>query len=186
MLFRSIKIRVQGNANDQSNQEIARAVSDAGADFIVVHGRHWSEHYETSCRYDEIKFFVQALKIPVIGNGDIQSVESLKQMFLTGCAGAMIGRAGVGQPWLIKKLISEFNHQPFIMPTSAEIGSMFLEHIVQLIELLNSEKLAILQARKFAQYYGRTLAEKKEFNHAVNTCERFGHLQKLVRYYFNI
>ena len=49
-----------------------KVVSDAGADFLVVHGRHWTEHYETPCHHDEIKFFVDNLKIPVIGNGDIR------------------------------------------------------------------------------------------------------------------
>lgn len=98
----SIKIRVE-NTDEKFNQELANAVNDAGADFLVVHGRHWTEHYETPCRHDEIKYFVDTMKIPVIGNGDIACMDSLKKMLATGCAGVMIARAGVGQPWLIKK-----------------------------------------------------------------------------------
>ncbi|HYF97847.1 MAG TPA: tRNA-dihydrouridine synthase family protein, partial [Coxiellaceae bacterium] len=103
----SIKIRVEGKSTDNFNAEIAQVVADAGADFLVVHGRHWTEHYETPCNHEQIQFFVENLKIPVIGNGDIADLESLQKMFATGCSGVMIGRAGVGQPWLIRQLIHE-------------------------------------------------------------------------------
>lgn len=181
----SIKIRVEGEVKDHSNREIAQIVSDAGADFIVVHGRHWTENYETSCRYEQIEFFAQTLKIPVIGNGDIRCVESLKKMFNTGCAGIMIGRAGVGQPWLIRKLISKITGQKFVEPSNKEIGEIFLDHTAQLIELLGSERLAILQARKFAKYYARSLEAKYAFTESVNHCENFFDLQMWVNYFFS-
>src|SRR5579872_76361 len=113
----SIKIRVDGGSSDQFNLQVAQAVSDAGADFLIVHGRHWTEHYETPCRYDEIRFFVEELKIPVIGNGDIACLASLNKMFSTGCAGVMIARAGVGQPWLIRQLITAMQQESFSLPS---------------------------------------------------------------------
>jgi tRNA-dihydrouridine synthase B len=180
----SIKIRVEGNSNDKFNQEIAKVVSDAGADFLVVHGRHWTEHYETPCHHDEIQFFVEALKIPVIGNGDISCVNSLKTMLKTGCAGVMLARAGVGQPWLIGKLIAEMNQQPFTLPTALEIGQVFLEHIQQLATLLQSEKFAILQGRQFAKYYARDLTSRKEFVDKVNVCENLEDLKAICAEYF--
>lgn len=167
----SIKIRVDGASCEKFNEEIARVVSDAGADFLVVHGRHWREHYETPCRYDDIRFFVEALKIPVIGNGDIKCVDSLQKMFATGCAGVMIARAGVGQPWLIRELIAKMQNEKFIPPDSKEIAAMFIEHVKQLIKLSGSEKHAILQARKLAKYYARRLPCRVEFCAAVNTVE---------------
>lgn len=180
----SIKIRVDGNSNEKFNQEIAKVVSDAGADFLIVHGRHWTEHYETPCHYDEIQFFVELLKIPVIGNGDIACVNSLKKMFATGCAGVMIARAGVGQPWLIKKLITEMRQEKFIMPSSKEIGAIFMEHVLKLATLLNSENFAILQARKFAKYYARNLENKKEFCEAVNACNNLRELSHQLDTFF--
>lgn len=163
----SIKIRVESN-NEKFNSDIAAAVSDAGADFLIVHGRHWTEHYETPCRHEEIQFFVEHLKIPVIGNGDIACVTSLNKMFATGCAGVMVARAGVGQPWLIKQLMQDSS---FVIPTREERAAAFVEHIEGLITLLNSEKFAILQARKFAKYYARGLEKRMEFAAAVNACE---------------
>lgn len=183
----SIKIRVesQNSADEKFNAAVAKVVSDAGADFLIVHGRHWTEHYETPCRHNEIQFFVENLTIPVIGNGDIADVNSLKKMFATGCAGVMIGRAGVGQPWLIKKLIAEMNGENFIMPTSKEISAIFLEHMEELVELLGGEKFAILQARKFAKYYARSLTNKMDFCEAVNKCHVLNSLKHICDQYFS-
>ncbi|HEV2614630.1 MAG TPA: tRNA-dihydrouridine synthase family protein [Gammaproteobacteria bacterium] len=153
----SIKIRVEGQGQEKFHHELIKIISDSGLDFITVHGRHWTEHYETACRYDQIKFFVDNLKIPVIGNGDIKCAESLQKMFNTGCAGVMIGRAGVGQPWLIQKLMSEINNNKFITPEFEEIKSVFLEHVSELTKLMGNEKFALLQARQFAKYYAKEL-----------------------------
>lgn len=180
----SIKIRVEGGSDDKFNAEVAQVVADAGADFLVVHGRHWTEHYETPCHYDDIQFFVDRLTIPVIGNGDTACSESLKKMFATGCAGVMISRAGVGQPWLIGKLMAELKQEPFLLPSSNEIGALFIEHITQLAELLGSEKFAILQARKFAKYYGRHLEKRGEFCDAFNQCENLNSLNAICHFYF--
>jgi len=180
----SIKIRVQGNSDEKFNQEIASAVTEAGADFLIVHGRHWTEHYETPCRHDEIQFFVEHMKIPVIGNGDIRCADSLKKMFATGCAGVMVARAGVGQPWLIKKLIAEMNGETFVMPAHAEIAAMFIEHVERLAILLENEKFALLQARKIAKYYARGLSTRMEFAGEINKCESIASLKVICLRYF--
>lgn len=155
----SIKIRVEGLGKETFHQELVNMISDSGLDFLVVHGRHWTEHYETACRHDQIKYFVDNLKIPVIGNGDVKCVESLQKMFDTGCAGVMIGRAGVGQPWLIRKLMTEMNHHTFHKPDLAEISEIFFSHVSELASLLNNEKFAVIQSRKFAKYYAKELGE---------------------------
>lgn len=180
----SIKIRVEGGSDEKFNQEVAKVVADAGADFLVVHGRHWTEHYETPCRHEQIQFFVEALNIPVIGNGDVACIESLKKMLATGCSGVMIGRAGVGQPWLIAKLMAELEQGAFTLPTFPEIGTAFLEHVVTLEKLLASEKFAILQARAFAKYYARTLPHRADFMLDVNQCESLSQLTAISDRYF--
>ncbi len=180
----SIKIRVEGSSTDKFNAEIAKAVTEAGADFLVVHGRHWTEHYETPCHYDEIRYFVEAMKIPVIGNGDIACTGSLKKMLATGCAGVMISRAGVGQPWLIRKLIADMKQEEFNVPSAAEIAAVFLEHVARLSTLLNSEKFAILQARKFAKYYARSLPNRMNFCAEVNSCDNLQNLKAICLRYF--
>jgi tRNA-dihydrouridine synthase B len=180
----SIKIRVDGKSRDKANSEVARAVEEAGADFLVVHGRHWSETYETPCDYEQIQFFVETLSIPVIGNGDICCLASLKKMLATGCAGVMIGRAGVGQPWLPAKLRAEMNDDIFVAPSPKEIGAIFIEHIERLSALLCNERFACIQARKFSKYYARSLEGKADFCLAMNECESLERFRALCQTYF--
>jgi tRNA-dihydrouridine synthase B len=180
----SVKIRVEGGSKEIFNQEIATVVKEAGADFLVVHGRHWTEHYETPCHYDDIQFFVDALSIPVIGNGDVRCVETLKKMLATGCAGVMVSRAGVGQPWLIKKLIAEMRGETFALPTFAERGALYLRHVNELAVLLESEKFALLQARSFAKYYAREREDRGKFCVDVNGCSSLAELERVCLDYF--
>jgi tRNA-dihydrouridine synthase B len=180
----SIKIRIEGNSKDRFNREIAKVVHEAGADFLTVHGRHWTEHYETPCNHEQIKFFVDEMNIPVIGNGDVADIDSLNKMLATGCAGVMIGRAGVGQPWLIAQLVAALQNKEFSPPSLKEIGDAFLQHVRQLAALLMSEAFAIIQARKFARYYARTMLNKLEFCAHMNVCEDFATLQKICSNYF--
>lgn len=179
-----IKIRVDGNSSDRNNAVIADVIKDAGIDFLVVHGRHWTDTYETPCHYEQIQYFVENLTIPVIGNGDISCTKTLNQMFKTGCDGAMIARAGVGQPWLIGELISHAQQKNYNRPSQADIAAIFLEHITELSKLLSSEKFAVIQARKFAKYYGRTLKERSAFTNEVNHCETLNRLESICQQYF--
>jgi tRNA-dihydrouridine synthase B len=180
----SIKIRVDGASSEKNNRLIANAVNDAGADFLIVHGRHWSEQYETNCNYEQIQFFVEEVKVPVIGNGDVRCHSSLKKMLATGCAGVMIARAGMGQPWLIDKLKKEMRGEKFLVPSSYEIGTVFIEHVSELATLLRYEKFAILQARKFAKYYARNVEAKFNFCEELNACEDLAQLIRITRRYF--
>ncbi len=180
----SVKIRVEGGSKDTFNLDVANAVRDAGADLLTVHGRHWTEHYETPCQYDDIQFFVEHLNIPVIGNGDVACLDSLKRMLATGCDGVMIGRAGVGQPWLIAQLTAEMCGETFTPPTLQEVGQLYIEHVTNLSELLESEKFALLQARTFAKYYARRLENKSDFCTAMYACETMQAFIKLCAHYF--
>jgi len=168
----SIKIRVESQ-NEKFNDEVAQVVSDAGADFLVVHGRHWTEHYETPCRHDAIAYFANRMKIPVIGNGDVSCVSSLKKMLATGCAGVMVGRAGVGQPWLLGELQAAMSQQSYTAPDVMLVRDVLKEHVSLLIELMGNEKFAILQARKFAKYYARLLPTRAAFHEMVSRCETY-------------
>jgi tRNA-dihydrouridine synthase B len=180
----SIKIRVEGKSKEKFHQEIATVVKEAGTDFLIVHGRHWTEHYETPCHHDDIQFFVEALNIPVIGNGDIACIDSLKKMFATGCAGVMISRASVGQPWLIKKLMAEMNQTTFLPPSTTEIGAIFFEHVERLSQLLGDEKFALLQARKFGKYYARKLQNRAEFSAEMNACVSLNELKMICEEFY--
>lgn len=74
--------------------------------------------------------------------------------------------------------------EAYVVPTREEIGEIFLEHVSRLADLLASEKFAILQARKFAKYYARGMANRMEFSAAVNQCHDLANLQILCSRFF--
>lgn len=181
----SVKIRIPDINQPQLNIDIAQAISDAGADFLVIHGRHWTERYDSPCRYDAIRFFVDRLKIPIIGNGDIHNLQTLNAMLATGCSGIMISRASVGQPWLFKKLIAEMTQSTFTAPSMPEVGAMLIEHVTALIQLLQHETFALLQARKFAKYYAKQVPQKSDFIAEINSCHTLKHFLYICSRYFS-
>ncbi len=180
----SIKIRVDGNSSEKLNNAIVDIVQDSELDFLTVHGRHWQENYESSCHYEQIKFFVEALKIPVIGNGDIACHSSLKKMLATGCAGVMISRASVGQPWLIQHLAARHLEKSPVIFTQNAIGELFLQHILLLANFFGSDIAALQHARKLCKYYARNLPNQESFCLAVRDCKKLNLLQKITSQFF--
>jgi len=179
-----VKIRVDARSDDRFNADIAKAVTEAGADALVVHGRHWTEEYDVPCYYPDIQFFAESLAIPVIGNGDIADVSSLIKMFETGCAGVMLGRYSVGQPWLTKQLQAEMLQQSFVKPSHPVVGELLIEHVRGLIHLLQHEQAALREARKFAKYYARSLQNRDEFTRDINGCDDFNTFMGITKHFF--
>ncbi len=180
----SIKIRVAGDVADHNDQAVINAAEQAGVDFITVHGRHWTERYNSPCRLNAIADIVNYAKVPIIANGDVENYDSLKNIFATTkCAGVMIARASVGQPWLFQQLFAQDQQLSFSSPSSAQIAEIFLEHLDGLIEL-ESEKRAILQARKLAKYYGRSLTNRLEFTIAMQQITTKKECLQLLKKYF--
>src|SRR3990167_512766 len=180
-----IKIRVDGLSRDQFNCEVAKAIEDAEADAVTVHGRHWTEGYEIPVSYQDIAEIKQTISIPVIGNGDVSDTFSAKKMFLqTGCDALMIARASVGQPWIFEQIHQELQGRTFTKPTLVEIGDIFLFHIKELT-MLEGESSSLLQARKLAKYYARGQVDN-DFLSQVVTIGSYQELQEIVKRFFII
>lgn len=150
----TVKIRIDGNSRDHFHLAVAQAVEAAGADALIVHGRHWSEDYEVACRLEQIKEIVTSVSIPVIGNGDIRDLSSLQRMLQTGCAGVMISRAGTGKPWIFQQLLQEISGETYPTPPLTDRVQLFQQHLSGLIALENKHK-ASLESRKLLTYYFR-------------------------------
>jgi len=180
----SIKIRIDPH-NHQYNQQIAKTAEDAGADFIIVHGRHWKERYDTPCRLDVIANICDAVSIPVIGNGDVHDTQSYQHMInTTGCHGVMIARASVGKPWIFAQIRAELAGKTFAPPTTKQIGEMFVQHVKYLMEI-EPEKVAVLQSRKLGKYYAKGVLGTDAFQQQLNQCEKLDELEAIVTDYFN-
>jgi len=149
----SAKIRVDGDSGERFNVEVVQAIESAGADFIVVHGRHWRERYDMAVRISEIASLVSQVEIPLIANGDVADLASAEHMLqATGAAGVMISRATLGQPWLFAEIVKQSQGNEYVSPTFDERIHLLLQHVLGLVEL-DGEYKALLQARKLPKYY---------------------------------
>ncbi len=180
----SIKIRVSTPNNDSDDIAVASAAEQAGADYIVVHGRHWTERYDVGCRLDDIARIVKAVTIPVFANGDVEDTASaIETMEQTGCDGLMICRASVGNPWLFQRILCELADKKFVAANVVQIKEAFIEHVERLCKIEN-EKLAVLQSRKLAKYYARDLVNRAEFVEQAQYAQTLKQLFQLLEKYF--
>lgn len=153
----TVKIRIQGTANDLA---LAQQIEQAGADALIVHGRRWIDDYDIRCDYQQIGQIKQAISIPVIANGDINSFAQLQLAFeYSNCDGFMIGRAGSGRPWLYQELLE----QRVIKPNKAQKITLFMTHLQGLSEL-EQEFKAILQSKSLVRYYFRNQLSPEQLN----------------------
>ncbi len=159
----TVKIRVDGDSQDRYHLAVAKAVAAAGADALIVHGRHWTDDYATPARSDQISELVTEVNIPVIGNGDVRDLTTLKKMLETGCAGVMIARAGTGQPWLFQQLLMQMRGESYAPRPLAEVISLFTQHLADLTALRNPHQ-GLLESRKLLNYYFRPYFTPPQLN----------------------
>ncbi|HAT1659804.1 TPA: tRNA-dihydrouridine synthase family protein [Legionella pneumophila] len=162
----TIKIRIQNNEKDLT---LAKQIEDAGANALIVHGRRWTEDYDIPCNWHQIANIKNAINIPVVVNGDISDIFSLrKAMKISACDGFMISRAGTGKPWLYQDLLNlETNDVAF-----DEKLKLFMLHLEGLSRLENEHK-AVLQSKSLVRYYF-----KKQLNE--QQLQQFYHLDSLM------
>lgn len=180
----SIKIRAGGGPGAFNAVEIAKIAEAEGADWITVHGRHAKEAYATPCRYGEIAKVVDAVRIPVVGNGDVRDGASASAMFdRTGAAGVMVGRACMGAPWVFARIKAECAGEAFAPPGLRDIGRTILDHHDLLAGLVGPDR-AIRHCRKLGAFYSKAFAGAREFRNRLNYCRGRDDLAELIGRYF--
>ena len=131
----TVKIRIGYDFDSINCIEIAKLIEKAGASAIAVHGRTRSQMYEGHADWSYIKKVKQAVSIPVIGNGDVKTAQDAKRMLEeTGCDAVMVGRAALGNPWVIKQMV-EYVENDILLddPTADERIDQCLKHAQRLI-----------------------------------------------------
>jgi nifR3 family TIM-barrel protein len=138
---------------------IALRMQDAGATAFTLHARTRSQMFSGAANWDEIALVVEALDIPVIGNGDIETAADVVRMREhTGCAGVMIGRGSFGNPWLFRDARALLNGQPMpSKPGADERFAVALDHARLAIRLQGDQRRTVMEFRKHLGWYTRGL-----------------------------
>lgn len=182
----SVKFRKGWDNNHVNAVEFAKMCEESGASYITIHGRTRSDFYSGSADWDIIRQVKGAVKIPVVGNGDITSVYDAKKMIEeTGVDGVMIGRSGLGNPWLISQTHKylTLGTEPSPIPVS-EIKSFMLKHIEALREYYGAE-MGLAISRKFVCWYCKNLRDAKRFREIYTKINDYQQALEAIDNYFD-
>ena len=190
MLFRSvratkkpvtIKIRKGFDAEHVNAVEIARIAEASGAAAVAVHARTRDQYYAGRADWDIIRRVKEAVSIPVIGNGDVNSPESARQMLEeTGCDGVMIGRAARGNPWIFRRILTfmETGEDPG-KPDRKQVAEMILRH-AQMLLAYKGEYTGMREMRKHIAWYTAGFPHSAKLRAKTNEISTMEELRELL------
>lgn len=160
----SVKFRKGWDVDSVNAVDFAKMCQDSGAAFITVHGRTRAQGYSGKAGWNIIREVKAAVNIPVVGNGDVVSAQSAKQMLEeTGVDAVMVGRAALGAPWLLGQIAQYLENGTYQDTVSiSDIKQTVLEHIELLRQYYGTE-LALALSRKYVCWYSKNLYEAKRF-----------------------
>lgn len=161
--------------------EIAKIMEDSGAAAIAVHGRTRQQYYSGHADWDTIRKIKEAVRIPVIGNGDVDSPEKAEALLKeTGCDAVMIGRAVRGNPWIFRELNHYFlTGEKLPRPSAEEIREMILRHARMQIEI-KGEFTGIREMRKHVAWYTAGMRHSAGLRRESNLIADYQALEKLL------
>ena len=182
----TVKIRSGWDENSINAKEIAKICEEAGASAIFVHGRTRKQGYTGNADWNIIKEVVEAVNIPVIGNGDIKSCYDAKKMLdETGCKAVMIGRGALGNPWLIKECVDYLENN--ILPKELSILEkidMMKYNIEELVKDKN-EVVGVLEMRTQLMYYLKGMPNTKNIKLQICNAKSKDELIEIIDNYKN-
>ena len=153
-----VTVKIRSGWAENNAVEIAKIVEDAGASAITVHPRTRHQRYDVAADWSVIKEVKDEVEIPVIGNGDIRTCYDAKRMIdETGCDAIMIGRATLGNPWLIKQCIEYLDYQKEPKKVTIEEKIAMAKRHADLLEQTKPPKLALSRMRIHTAYYLKRL-----------------------------
>lgn len=137
----TIKIRTGWSSKENNCVTIAKIAEDCGISAVTVHGRTKDGMFRTPVDFDSISKVKKNVKIPVIGNGGINSYNDYKEMIeKTDCDGIMIGRSGLKKPWIFKEILTQIKGKNYKEYAKEEIINISLRHLNYLIELYDGNR----------------------------------------------
>ena len=168
----TVKIRKGFDQEHVNAVEIARIAEGCGVAAVAVHGRTREQFYSGRADWEIIRQVKEAVKIPVIGNGDVDSPEKAAELLAeTGCDGVMIGRAARGNPWIFRET-AEFLQEGEVpcRPDNSEKERIILRHARLQLET-KGEYTAVREMRKHLAWYTAGMPHSAGFRGMINSME---------------
>ena len=182
----TVKIRKGFDEEHINAVEMAHIAQESGAAAIAVHGRTREQYYSGKADWKIIRKVKEAVKIPVIGNGDVwtpqDAIDMRKQ---TGCDGVMIGRGAQGNPWIFKQILHyEQTGELLEKPSPQEVTEMILRHAKMQMEF-KGEYIGMREIRKHAAWYTAGYKNSAKLRGKINETETYEELKELLSHLGN-
>ena len=177
----TVKFRKGFNDTSVNAVEIAKIAESCGVAAVAVHGRTREQYYSGKADWEIIRQVKEAVKIPVIGNGDVFQPEDAEAMLKrTGCDGVMIGRGAKGNPWIFSRTQHYLETGEILPgPSVAEIRDMILHH-GSLLSQYKGEKMAVREMRKHMAWYTAGLPHSAALRNEINQIETLDEMKQLL------
>jgi nifR3 family TIM-barrel protein len=181
----TVKTRSGWNEQTRTPVDIALRMQDAGAKAFTLHARTRTQMFSGQANWDEIARVVEALDIPVIGNGDVETAEDVVRMRAhTGCAGVMIGRGAFGNPWIFRDAQALLAGEPRpILPGAAERFAVALAHCQLALRLQGDSRKTMIEFRKHLGWYTKGLHGASELRQRLFQVESMAEAEAIFRGY---
>ncbi|MGB3954158.1 MAG: tRNA dihydrouridine synthase DusB [Brooklawnia sp.] len=177
----TVKTRIGIDDDHPTFLDVGRIAQDAGVAAICLHARTVAQAYSGKANWDAIAELVQAVEIPVLGNGDIwEAADAVAMVDQTGCAGVEIGRGCLGRPWLFGDLAAAFaGRQVTSLPNLAAVAGVVRRHGELLVRLWG-ESHGMKDLRKHMAWYFKGFPVGGELRHALGMVASLAELDDLL------